>query len=62
MMGSDSAYGEKFFGKPPKKELEKCISCGKETKYSKDTPIDFRENYVEGAGQLCDGCANKIYK
>jgi len=61
-MGSDSAYGEKFFGKPPKREKEKCVSCGKETDVFKDTHIDLRKYYVEGAGQLCDDCGKKLNK
>lgn len=36
---------------------EKCIICGKETKYDVNTNIDLRYNYVEGAGQLCNDCA-----
>lgn len=37
---------------------DKCIMCGKETQYDVTTHIDFRNNYVEGAGQLCDSCAS----
>lgn len=33
-----------------------CISCGKETSYSKDVHIDMRYGYIEGAGQLCINC------
>ena len=43
------------------KEKEKCVSCGKETPYTKDVNIDMRKNYVEGAGQLCESCYNNIY-
>ena len=60
-MGSDSPFGEPFYGEKPKDEKEKCVSCGKETKYSKDTHIDLRNYYVEGAGQLCDDCGKKLY-
>ena len=42
-----------------KNPIEKCIICGVDTQYRFRTPIDFRYNYVEGAGQLCDKCANK---
>jgi len=42
-------------------EKEKCVSCGKETPYTKYTPIDIRFNYVEGGGQLCEHCFNEIY-
>lgn len=43
-------------------EKEICIraSCGAETAYSRDTPIDRRHHYVEGAGQLCDKCGEEF--
>ena len=37
-----------------------CISCKTETEYSHDTSLDYREYYVEGAGQLCKTCYDKI--
>ena len=37
-----------------------CISCECETKYSHDTSIEYRDYYVEGAGQLCKDCYDKI--
>jgi hypothetical protein len=37
-----------------------CISCECETKYSHDTSIEYRDYYVEGAGQLCKECYDKI--
>ena len=37
--------------------VDKCISCGSDTAYDVETHIDFRTNYVEGAGQLCNNCA-----
>jgi len=42
-----------------KNPIEKCIICGVDTQYRFRTPIDFRYNYVEGAGQLCNKCGNK---
>jgi len=39
-----------------KDECEKCVCCGKDTPYSKSTPIDLRDYYIEGAGQLCRDC------
>jgi hypothetical protein len=30
--------------------------CGKKTTVSKTTHIDFRDGYIEGAGQLCSKC------
>lgn len=35
---------------------EKCVLCWKEVEYSLDTPIEARQFYVEGAGQLCEAC------
>lgn len=40
-------------------EMEECIVCGVDTNEPKDKHIDFRYNYVEGAGQLCSKCAEK---
>ena len=42
-------------------EKEKCVICGKETEYLKSTPIQQRECYVVGCGQLCEDCCKKIY-
>lgn len=36
---------------------DKCVICGKETQYDINTPINFRYNYVEGAGQVCKECS-----
>ena len=38
------------------KEKDRCVLCGKETPYTKDTHIGNREHYIEGAGQLCETC------
>jgi hypothetical protein len=38
-------------------ETEKCVLCGTQTNIPVSLPIDLRNNYVEGAGQLCDRCA-----
>ena len=40
-------------------KMEECIVCGVDTNEPKDKHIDFRYNYVEGAGQLCSKCAEK---
>jgi hypothetical protein len=42
-------------------EKDKCVVCKKETQYTKDTHIDERKHYVEGAGQLCEKCYESIY-
>jgi hypothetical protein len=36
--------------------IEKCVICGVETAYRFNDHIDYRFNYVEGAGQLCVKC------
>ena len=43
----------------PTTEKDKCVICGKETPYTKDTHIDFRMYYIEGCGQLCIECGRK---
>ena len=40
---------------------DKCVSCGVDTIYDKEEHIDFRIGYIEGAGQLCLECYDKIY-
>lgn len=45
-----------------KNDLEKCISCGRETGYSINDHVDKRKTYVEGAGQLCSDCFIEVYK
>ena len=40
-------------------EIEICISCGKETKYKKSDNITYRQDYIEGAGQLCLECGQR---
>ena len=40
---------------------DKCVMCGATTPYTKDTHIDERLHYIEGAGQMCKDCHTKIY-
>ena len=42
-------------------EKDKCVNCKRETLYGKETHVDFRLGYVEGAGQLCLDCYDNIY-
>jgi NMD protein affecting ribosome stability and mRNA decay len=42
-------------------KMDICVNCGKTTDYPIDMMIDLRKTYVEGAGQLCDECYDKIY-
>lgn len=38
-----------------------CVSCGEKTDEPTMRPIDYRRYYIEGAGQLCKQCYDKIY-
>jgi hypothetical protein len=40
-------------------EMDECVVCGVETNETKDKHVDYRYNYVDGAGQLCSKCAEK---
>ena len=40
-------------------EMDECIVCGVETNEPKDKHVDFRFNYIDGAGQLCSKCIEK---
>ena len=44
---------------PVKEELERCVICGKLTYIPVSMPIELRENYAIGMGQICDECAKK---
>ena len=37
-------------------EFDHCVLCGVETAYKRNTHIDMRIGYIEGAGQLCSKC------
>ena len=43
-------------------EFERCILCGALTCIRVSMPIDWRENYEIGCGQLCSACAKKQSK
>ncbi len=36
--------------------FEDCVICGTKTDVAFYTPVDFRENYIVGCGQLCNKC------
>jgi hypothetical protein len=42
-------------------EKETCVVCSKPTIYNKFDHVDKRNYYVEGCGQLCPDCFNKVY-
>jgi hypothetical protein len=43
------------------KEKDECVVCNEKTPYEKNANIHMRYHYVEGAGQLCENCWDKIY-
>lgn len=45
----------------PKSGLERCVLCGRTTDIYVGTPVDMRNCYVEGAGQLCPDCWAELY-
>lgn len=44
---------------PIKEEYERCIVCGNVTCIPVSMPVDWRENYEIGMGQVCAECAKK---
>lgn len=40
---------------------ERCVLCGQPTGIPAELPVDRRDCYVEGAGQLCRRCWQKLY-
>ena len=40
---------------------DKCVICGCDTDVPEDTPIENRERYVDGSGQLCSDCYFNLY-
>ena len=42
-------------------EKDKCTVCCDDAVYDKTMPIDLRLGYIEGSGQLCLECYDKIY-
>jgi recombinational DNA repair protein (RecF pathway) len=45
----------------PQDTYERCVLCGKKTDVPIDLPIDRRDCYVEGSGQLCRDCWRRAY-
>ena len=44
---------------PATEEFERCVICGTTTQIPISMPIEFRDFYVSGCGQLCVACATK---
>ena len=45
----------------PDETFEYCAICWSKTETRKDTPIEFRDYYIEGVGQLCPACYHDLY-
>lgn len=43
-----------------KSPTDLCVACGKDTGIPKETPVDLRKSYIEGAGQLCHDCGTSM--
>lgn len=41
-------------------KMEKCVLCGEQTNVPVSMDINLRKFYIEGAGQLCKECYDKI--
>lgn len=39
---------------------ERCVLCGQTTDTPLSRPIDLRDYYVEGCGQLCRDCWQRV--
>jgi len=46
--------------KKTEEKMENCVLCNQLTDIPVNRHIDFRENYIEGCGQLCHVYAKKI--
>ena len=44
---------------PNAEEFERCVMCGALTCVPVSMPVDWRENYEIGCGQICAACAKK---
>lgn len=44
---------------PQTEEFERCVMCGALTCVPISMPVDWRENYEIGLGQICAECAKK---
>ena len=38
---------------------DRCVLCQKNSGVRMDCPVEQRENYIKGCGQLCEGCSYK---
>ena len=45
---------------PDSIKSEKCILCGKDTGIPFNDPIDDRKYFIDGCGQLCEDCFDRL--
>ena len=45
---------------PDSIKSEKCILCGKNTGIPFNDPIDDRKYFIDGCGQLCEDCFDRL--
>lgn len=38
-----------------------CVVCRRPTEFRKSDPVRNRRYYIEGAGQLCSSCGERLY-
>lgn len=44
-----------------REDIDDCVVCGRKSEELKSTDISRRMYYVEGAGQVCYKCADKLF-
>lgn len=42
-------------------EVEHCVMCKLPTAFKRSNPIDKRDHYIQGVGQVCPVCAAKLH-
>lgn len=42
-------------------EMETCVVCDKKTETPVYLDINYRQDYIEGAGQLCPKCSSELW-
>jgi len=43
-------------------QTENCIMCNVKTDIPVNMSVNYRKDYIEGAGQLCSKCSSKLWK
>ena len=48
------------FSNKNEEKYERCVLCKSRTQVKQDEPIEKRYGYIEGVGQLCYNCYQKV--